>query len=251
MLVVEHSYWKKHSYNYVNTVDELSGFRSICKYNAEDAKAATAANSTAVLKGCSLFIDTLFLDFDDCESDANNFQKWLKTEEVYHERWDSGGRSVHFHIPVVIPPSPYAAYTCKQYVKSLASAADTSFYHHAGLFRLPGTIHEKTGRPKTLVDAGGCYPLEFEICEPDNKFEVLDVDLSALQHALISYESALFKLITTGNRHMTLWKISKQFEAAGLSYATTLELMERLNESWHNPKTQDELEQAVKGAYRK
>jgi hypothetical protein len=249
-VVVEHSHWKKHSYNYIEDVSDMTGFRSICKYNEMDAKAATVANTTSVLKGCSLFIDTLFMDFDDCEKNANDFHKWLKSNEIYNERYDSGGRSVHFHIPVLIPPSPWAAYTCKQYVKSWTKYADTSFYHHAGLFRLPGTVHEKTGRPKTLVEAGGCYPLEFEICEPQNKFEVLDVDLSALQFALISYEGMLHQHILPGNRHITLWKISKQFESAGLSYSTTLELMERLNESWYDPKTTEEVEIAVKGAFK-
>lgn len=228
-----------------------TGFRSICKYLPSDAAAAKAAHSTSVLKGCALFIDTLFLDFDDCEKDANTFQKWMKTEDIAHERYDSGGRSVHFHIPVVLPPSPYAAFTCKQYVRSWTNGtADTSFYHHAGLFRLEGTAHEKTGNPKILVEKAGWDVLQLEICEPDNKYETVAADLDELQQALMYYESQFGHSILPGNRHMTLWKASKRFAEAGLSYSTTLELIQRLNESWFDPKPPEDVEVAVTGAFR-
>lgn len=252
-MLVEHSYFKNHSYDYIDEkeIPNKTGFRSICKYLPEDVAAAKAVRSTSVLKGCMLFVDTLFMDFDDCEHSANDFNKWLKTENIAYERYNSGNRSVHFHIPVVLPPSPYAAYTLKKYVHSWTNGtADTSFYHHAGLFRLSGTAHEKTGISKALVETGGWCPVELDIIEPESKFEVIDTDLDLLQYALIQYESTFGQSVLPGNRHMTLWKNAKTFSDAGVSYSTALELLQRLNDSWHDPKPQEEVEKAVMGAYR-
>lgn len=252
-MLIEHSFFKTHSYNYrpEQELADMSGFRSICKYQPEDAQEAKDNRSTRILKGRVLYIDTLFLDFDDCEKDANNFHRWLKDEDVSYERFNSGNRSVHFHIPVVVPPSPHAAYTCKQYVKELThNTADTSYFHHAGLFRLTGTVHEKTGNPKVLLETGGVSPLEFSLVEPANKFLVLDTDLDLLQVVMLNYESMLFNGPTPGHRHMKLWQIGKDMSQAGLSVSTAIELCERLNETWHDPKTQDEVEAAVMGAYR-
>lgn len=252
-MLIEHSFFKNHSYNYRSEqeIETLTGFRSICKYSKEDAQDAVAANSTSVLKGRVLYIDTLFLDFDECESDANTFHKWLKTEDLCYERFDSGNRSVHFHLPIVLPPSPDAAYTCKHYVKFLTNnTADISYFHHAGLFRLTGTVHEKTGRPKVKEEEGGSLVMELGTVTPQHKFGSIDTDLDLLQVVMLNYESALFRGPPPGHRHMKIWQFSKDMNAAGLSFSTTLELCMRLNDTWHDPKTPEEVEKAVMGAFR-
>jgi hypothetical protein len=130
------------------------------------------------------------------------------------------------------------------------NTADTSYLHHAGLFRLTGTIHEKTGREKVLEEVGGTLILELETLAPQSRFEVVDTDLDLLQSVMLNYESSLFRGPSPGQRHMKIWQIAKDMSGAGLSFSTALELCERLNDTWHDPKTQEEVEAAVMGAFR-
>lgn len=52
-----------------------------------------------------------------------------------------------------------------------------------------------------------------------------------------------------GNRHTSAWSLASQLARAGLSYETTLELVQATNATWPTPKPEDEIERAVMQAY--
>lgn len=134
------------------------GFRSVYAYTAETKAAIEAKGSTADLAGVPVYSDTLFVDFDNTDPSPLLFH--LYDEEIAHEVWLSGNRSVHVHIHVEPELGPHVPYSQRCWAEEYAPGCDLSFYHAAGQFRLPRTVHEKTGKRKTFDRASGRKRLE-------------------------------------------------------------------------------------------
>jgi hypothetical protein len=116
-----------------------TGFRSVFAYDDITADLIRDANSTAGLRGHEVYCDTLFMDFDDHNPDQ--FRHWLANSGLGYSEWHSGGRSVHFHIPVNPVFGVWVPGACKSWVCEHAPTADRSFYNTSGMYRLPGTFH--------------------------------------------------------------------------------------------------------------
>lgn len=109
-------------------------------------------NSTADLKDESVYCDTIFVDFDDRPEEAKAMQGVLKRLGIGFCVYDSGGRSVHLHIKCKPIEGSWVPLAVKNWVRRMSNGkADLSFYHPSGMYRLPGTVHEKTGRIKHII----------------------------------------------------------------------------------------------------
>jgi hypothetical protein len=131
-------------------VSAHTGFRSIVAYDDAVAAQIRQQGSTANLRTCEVYADTLFMDFDS--HDPTEFRAWLQATGLGYEEYNTGGRSVHFHIPMAPIKGAWVTIAMKAWTRKHAPTADISFLHNAGMYRLPGTFHSRNpGRRKVLV----------------------------------------------------------------------------------------------------
>ena len=228
-------------------ISNYTGFRSVYAYDTVLVDEIKAAGSTGNLRGQAVYSETLLIDFDD--HDPAEFVAYLRSTGIGFEAWDSGGRSVHIHIPVTAMYGPWVPAAQKAWVKKHAPTADISFYHPAGMYRLPRTIHEKHGRAKSLIESQQGSVLT--IPEPLIQESVFKV--SAGQDAT---QEQLYSLITQrqgiGNRSRHIWLISTVCAELGLPFDTAVEHLEFWNSNFAaEPHTLSVLVRQCESAYRR
>lgn len=156
----------KQSYKYFNYCKEKSygsnpyfielnalgvGFSSLYAVTEADAKAIEQAGTAAGFRG-TVYNTHLWLDVDTYEQ-ADIVERRLREMELAFVAFDSGGKGAHFGINRSNDEQPSHLLPAKDkaFVKLMFPEADTSIYTHLHPFRLPGTVHEKTGRKKELI----------------------------------------------------------------------------------------------------
>lgn len=235
----------------VDEINKLTGFRTTTVWSMDQMEMAKQVGSIKILQQEACLIDTLFVDFDDAERDAMQFLKWVKDNHFHYEMYDSGGRSQHFHIPILPIHSVNAPYSTKNFMQTYCSNLryDSSIYQYASLFRLPGTEHHKTGKKKVLLESGGIDLLEIDIVEP-KRFDNLRLDAIDDYHLSMNrYINLLGASPGEGGRSMALWAIAKSFNDCGLDEKTITVLLERLNNSWgQDSKDSESLRRQLRGA---
>lgn len=132
-----------------------------------------------------VYTDRLLVDFDvNPEEDAKKLTADLREIGVQYSVWSSGGRSFHVHIHCVgkedwrVPNSQLA--WIRGWADSRGATIDPTVYHGVSLFRLPGTVHSKTGKKKELIDFFEGSMLDYDLVEtaapgkpPENSTEAL------------------------------------------------------------------------------
>jgi len=244
---------KYHTANFipVTDLDNHTGYRSVFAWSSEHATEAKTAGTVKVLKDRPAFADTIFVDFDNNEKGALAFKKELDDEDFLYEMYTSGGRSLHFHLSMVPAYDVLVPNSVRKFMQRFSQHGyDQSVYNYCSLFRLSGTVHEKTGKPKELIDRGGFYSLELNLVAPD-KIAIVSADHDALAVALAVYSNYIGTGVAEGGRYTVQWKVAKAFQEAGLSFDTALELVLAMDESWKNlSKGPEETKRAVRDAYR-
>lgn len=127
----------------VDQLEGLQGFRSVYEFDEKTAEMIRARGSTRQLRGTPVYSDTLFLDFDNQDAAALELENWLLAHECTYTKYNTGNRSIHFHVAIEPMYGPKVPWYQKIWVEKHAPKADLSFYHVAGLFRLEGTFHHK------------------------------------------------------------------------------------------------------------
>ena len=244
---------KFHTSEFIHIEDVVNhtGYRSVFAWSREDADSAKNAKTVKVLKDRPAFADTIFVDFDDNETGALGFKSFLDSEDILYEMYFSGGRSIHFHVGMEPVYDVRLPNSVRETMKSFKSFGyDPSVYNYCSLFRLSGTVHEKTGKPKVITDRGGFYRLSIDLIEPP-RINIVTTDNDALSVAIALYTNYLSATVAEGGRYTIQWKVSKAFQEAGLSFDTTLELVNGLDKSWgKQSKGPEETRRAVRDAYR-
>lgn len=217
----------------VSEMSNYTGFRTTAQFSEDDVLAASEAGTISALDDTPLYLDTLFVDFDNSPANADTFRDWLIEHDYCFELYHSGSRSQHFHVNICPLESKSASKSLKQFMIDTFGEGfcDQSLYSYTSLFRLPGTIHEKTGNPKTLLERQGFNAVKIDLVDKQ-VFDELVLDLSGLEYSLIRYVNLLETPATNGNRSQTLWQLAKSFAEAGLTYSCAEELLLKLNESW-------------------
>ena len=131
--------------------DVCLGFRSVFQFPPDVAAHIEETHSTAGLSEAPVYCDMVFVDFDNAELEAAAATYKLDEMGIGYCLYDSGGRSKHLHIRCNPIEGAWVPSAVKSWVKTLMPGADLTFYHQAGMFRLTGTVHDKTGRVKALL----------------------------------------------------------------------------------------------------
>jgi hypothetical protein len=172
------------------------------------------------------------MDFDDDEPSAAEAYYTLINLGVGFEVWDSGGRSIHIHLPHS-PITGYSlAYTHKKFIIDNNIRCDMSLYEEGRLFRLEGTVHLKTFKPKILLETVPGNLLHLERLEPPPKSYESYGASEGIADMVLTLSSVLDNGIQRGrNAHATFFRITAALAHAGFSAEFALELLNRVNET--------------------
>lgn len=235
-------------------LDQRRGFRSVYGWPTEAADHVRTTGSSAGLKWFAVYSDELLLDFDDSPEAANRAEDWLLRHEISFSVWSSGGRSVHFHIDIEPILGPAVPHSQKKFVAATFPGADLAFYHAAGMYRLPGTAHEKNpGWYKELRRANSGYLLAVPmISQPlfrpsatgGSQRDPADLD-AILTHML-------FKTVYEGQgRNKHAYNMAKLLKDLGHDYERALEVVANWSDDFAVPPIDGaELSATVQSAYR-
>ena len=216
-------------------IEGKTGFATMYAFDEEAAKAIRAQGSSKGLGRFPVYADKMWWDLDDGDTHLKALTDKLSDMGLGYEVWSSGSKGYHLglsHTPIFDVNVPY---THRMFAEYVGVPCDPTLYQTARLFRLPGTVHEKTGRPKELVEAvEGDSILEMTVRQPsETRFKISDVeDAELLPFFLDSLSSHFNRSPGHGKRHTMFWGWAKDAGRAGLSYETTLELLLTINASW-------------------
>lgn len=235
---------------HVEDTEGLTGFRSVYQYpvktcqwvmqNWSEKYGVFGSVNGMVAAGLPVATDRLFIDFDDDPESADKFIAWFRKHNISHSVWDSGGRSVHLHVVTKWACSPHLPYSQKRWLQELGevlgASADYSIYHAAGLFRLPDTVHEKTGRKKEQI--GGLWGdvLDIPVIEPAHERNS--------EASLTSFWRMMLSPVPQGGRHFHVYKLASNASKLGMPPEEVLEHLRHWNK-WqdvNNRLTEEDLE---------
>jgi hypothetical protein len=128
------------------------GYRSVYGFSEVSCAYFRDINAVKNSRGMVVYCDELLVDIDDDEPAAAGLYTTLCELGVAFSTWDSGGRSIHFHIPHEPVWSSDLPYSQKMFLRGLGARVDESIYQCGRIFRLPGTVHEKTSKKKVLLE---------------------------------------------------------------------------------------------------
>lgn len=231
-----------------------TGFTSVYGYTEAAAGHIENTNSTRGLSQFPVYSDVLYVDFDNNEEAAEQFKVLtLEAQGYTFDMYHSGGRSIHFHIPIEPMYGLNVPHSQKLWMESNAPEADMSIYRHSGLYRLPGTYHAKNpGKKKDLIcKHDGMYTLRIE---NRPRVAVSTIDDEVAEKGEAYFHDILGKLLNTtiasGGRHPHAYKITMAARSSGKdeTYARRLLGMWN-NDNCHPPKEDWELDKLIKWVY--
>lgn len=224
------------------------GFASLYAVTEADAKAIEQSGTTAGFKG-SVHSERLWIDTDSYE-DADRAEQTLKRMELDYVAYDSGGRGAHFGVLRECDPSHTLPQRDRAWVREHFPYADSSIYTHLHLFRLPNTVHDRTGCTKTLVRHVRGQALTLP------RLESREVVLSPRQVGSSKSVLATFSVlkdsvaVDVGKRHETLVRLGYALcQDAQVDADFALRWLHEVNKLYTEPKPDEELEKIIRDVY--
>lgn len=234
------------------------GYSSLYMFSQEDAETIKRNNHSRGMNFLEVWSQFLVMDIDCGKEGLDQILPLLDAAGHSYEVWSSGGKGYHIYIPHEMLHSVHLPYShklkAKELLKDKFSLIDGSLYQHGRLLSLPGRVHPKTRKKKVLeFSKKGNVPLTVQIVE-EVKVKPLYDSVLGSDDALLVGLNRVQDMITyppgPGNRHIRFWGASRDLAMAGLDYDTVLGLMTRVNASLPDAKPVEEIEQAVKSAFK-
>ena len=221
------------------------GFRSVFGFPVETAGFILNQNSTRNIGGLATYSDDMLLDFDNNETAADAAATWLATAGVGFSVWHSGGRSIHIHIDTLPMQGLGVPFKHKKFVATFFGGADLSFYHTAGMYRLPGTLHETNlGNYKKIHYYSAGIPLDIYTYMQEFSFEPSYTDIQNNSKAQVDMEKMLtyqmFRYVGEGGRNRHVYIMARLCIDLGHDIMYTTEVVNAWNESLCNPPLSDQ-----------
>jgi hypothetical protein len=238
---------------YINSGLRSAGcrFASVYAVTYETAKSvANTAQTTAGFRGV-VWSQRLWIDFDEQEP-AVKAIRFLKGEGYDFVVYTTGNRGCHIGVARDAQPSHTLPQQDKTWVSTNCPGADLSLYWHLHLIRLPGAIHEKTNKPKKLIQACEGRSLQLPPWFPEDS----DVGgITQRREEEPKQRSSIFmdwqvssNLQPTGNRRQ-LVILSQALRRCGVSKEEALWVIMEVNMGFTKSRSQDELERMIEWAY--
>lgn len=229
-------------------------FRSVYIYSEIAKQQIEQRKSTKNIPTKELFSDILFVDIDGEDSAVQQFGDKLVDLGLQFEYWHTGRRGGHFHVPIKPMQGQHVINSQKMWLYShfkelLTQGLDMSIYTPNGQIRMPGAIHEKTGKPKKLFEEIPGKILEIPIAitpPPLQRSSRIFANTS-----LNDYTNNLTRLRLQGSRHQHIMIIVKDGISLGFSLDKILSDVLRWNSKWtgKNPLPEREIHKHVRKTY--
>jgi hypothetical protein len=228
------------------------GFRSVYEFTADAARTIRASGNSKGMDKYAVHSDTLFIDLDDGDKSLKLAMDWVVSTGAAFDVYSSGGKGYHFHVKIDGMDGLSVPRSQEVYASKLPFPTDLSLYRSGSLFALPGRRHRKTGKRKALVERieGGFLKIPAVAPKPMLDFSGLDGGISPVLSALKCAELLLTNPPINGQRHNRLWQFGLRCMEAGLSSSAAVQLADLANDTWAEPKEEDELIRAVTGGYK-
>lgn len=257
-LFVEWSRYAIHSlvFEHPDSLPEF-GFRTVYAFDKEAVKALKDQGNASGMNRFIAWSDHLFIDIDNDQDSVTAYQQLFQSRNTNYSMWESGGKGVHFHVPT-------ATYSHKQLprihsllVSTFGIPCDRSLYRHNSLFRLPGTRHAKTGKQKRLIGQltdGQDLTIPEKIIRQVDETQVIVTPLKReygqAEEALLQGIHLMLNEPQVGRRYQSMWSLAANLAQSGFSESFAEELLLVVNEKWENAKEGEEIERALREAYR-
>jgi hypothetical protein len=213
-----------------------TGFRSVYSLTEADAMDVRRRGNSKNLAQYAVFTDELVMDFDDgVDVHFKTAEKWLLDRDVSFSVFESGSKGLHIEAVCVPKYGRTIPQSQAKFVREVMGVmSDESIYRHGSLYRLLGTLHKKTGKPKKLLTSHlGDAMIDYAEL---GFIEMLDFSnvpghdgvTRVLEHLLNRYAQPPDR----GRRYQSLWSLVKNMKDAGLSESTSYELLKAVNNSW-------------------
>lgn len=240
--------WVPAGFNFINglSLTAAQGFVSLYGVDKATADAIVAENTPRQFKGV-VWSERLWVDIDSYEQ-AERVEETLKRMELDFVAYDSGGKGAHFGILRTHPPSHLLPQKDRSWVKAVLPQADTSIYSHMHLFRIAGTVHERTGRRKELVSTsqGRALLLPPLLEQRDYSFSPGDVEsIFDMYRVMANTVPAI-----NGERHHTLVRLAYALkDDAKVNSDTALWWLLETNKLFDEPKNDEEVLKILRSIY--
>lgn len=225
------------------------GFASLYAITSDSATAIVTEGTTKQFKGV-VWSPYLWIDFDSTEA-AERAGSRLEQMGLTFDAYTTGNRGLHFRLYRSFDsrPSHLLPAKDKQWVREHFEGADLSIYTHLHPFRMEGTVHDKTGQRKSLV---------FEhkgssITVPALKEEAFTSAAASQPRGRSVFDN--FKLmantvpIHNGNRQYFLIRQLYALRESGVPADIALWWVQNWSLMLAEPKSDEELEKAVRSIY--
>lgn len=211
-----------------------TGFRSVYAFAARERDLLLSQQHMRRITHLPVIAIELLVDFDDHVDEAYAFRQLLDDRAIMYNMYDSGNRSVHFHIATTRQEGAWVPYAQREWVRQTAPAADLTVYRHTGLFRLPYTWHEKNpGHRKKLIVAQRGAMLDIPRLEP----KLVSVPVTAIGAADAQAKLAygLRKHQVAGGRRVHAWFLGAMAYDAGLGLDEAINMVLEWSQGYSYP----------------
>lgn len=226
------------------------GYGSVYLFDKKAADEITARKSSRNFSQYEVAAGQLIIDLDGGDAALARAKEVLG--HYRHTVYSSGGKGYHMVLPheLIIGRDVPAAH--RQLVESLAiPTADVSLYRHGSIVSLPGRVHPKTGKRKTLVEEVDGEMIVIPDPRPEPVFVAREGDISNLTSAMLQAASIIETEPGPGARHQSLWSLSLSYRDAGMPQEWVETLLLEINNQWSEPKPEEEVLRAVDQAFKR
>ncbi len=224
-------------------------FASVYAVRSEDAHCIEEAGTAAQFKGI-VWSQRLWVDFDNEEA-GRAAQSKLKELKYDHCVYTTGNRGCHIGIARDARPSHLLPIQDKLWVKANLPGADLSLYWHLHLIRLPGAIHEATGKPKSLIYKVSGNALVLPSYTPEEVNKTVQ-ESNPNRPSIFSVWEIVSNLTggEEGNRHQQLLTIAGALRNEGkVTMDEAMWVCAEINRGFSAPKSTEEVERIVRWVY--
>jgi hypothetical protein len=212
----------------------------------ETAAIITANASVGGLKGELVQTSMLFIDVDEDEH-VKAVEKVVAGLGVAFSKWSTGNRGAHFHVDTESYTHRHLPFSQSEFIRSLGidGFVDMSIYRHHSIFRIPGAVHQDTGKLKQCL-----YRVEGRVLsipmlvepEPEHtNFEEGDPETMRI------FNKNLLQRRGVGGRHTHLYILFESGMRAGQDIDSMLEYLYWWNAQQRVPHTEETIYRKWKG----
>jgi hypothetical protein len=242
-------------YPQLKPIDESKGYpftyRSLYGYDNKVSKIIDSKGNTRDLKGVPVYSDELIIDCDT-DDDSRSVELILGTLDIGYIKYTTGNRGHHFHVPhdPLYGTNTIWSQLSWLHENGLYKYSDKSIYREGGQIRLPGAIHEKTGKTKEVIfdntSIDNLVVIPESIAPPPVSRGITNSNPN--ENSRYEYHRNLLYSRTEGGRHGHMFILFKRGIEAGIDIESIYDDIRWWNDTMaHPPHSSFDLERKLRG----